>query len=463
MLRHILTAGALLVPAVAFAQNPSVEMCETPVHAGRYVVATGELIPPGAKGTEVNTQAIYSNTCSSGFFFGSADTVIFDDGRVPSVSSPAPAKGDRNTYYVTGYQIAYCSREVDPDLGGAGATVNIFIWEDYDDCDDIAGAGTPTSGIQLTGLPASDGTGALACYTIDIDLTGSGLEFCMKGDADGVYDGDDTLDGFGYAYQMVGADPALGSAGPIIAGDPNFCAVGDGTFYQNPGATDTSGLGNDDLFFQDPGGCFFFGGAPWAAFHFVLYADLDDCACGDDCNGNGVGDHCDIASGFSLDVNDDGIPDECQPGAGTPYCFGTGCPCGNDDPTAGCLNSTGLGGLLYSTGGDSVGAGDTGMIATHLPPKSVGLFVMGDAQASGGAGITLYDGLLCVAGTTRRFPVTFIGPDGTASLLDPANLYSNFIVPGSTWNFQCWYRDSNGSPCSNNANLTNAVSIDFVQ
>ena len=92
---------------------------------------------------------------------------------MPSVSSPAPAKGDRNTYYVTGYQIAYCSRELDPDLGGLGATVNIFIWEDYDDCDDIAGAGTPTSGVQITGLPASDGTGALACYTLDIDLTGS--------------------------------------------------------------------------------------------------------------------------------------------------------------------------------------------------------------------------------------------------------------------------------------------------
>jgi hypothetical protein len=33
-----------------------------------------------------------------------------------------------------------------------------------------------------------------------------------------------------------------------------------------------------------------------------------------DCNGNGVFDQCDIGSGFSLDVNANEIPDECEPG-----------------------------------------------------------------------------------------------------------------------------------------------------
>ncbi len=27
------------------------------------------------------------------------------------------------------------------------------------------------------------------------------------------------------------------------------------------------------------------------------------------------------------------------------YCFGAACPCGNDDPEAGCANSTGVGGF----------------------------------------------------------------------------------------------------------------------
>jgi hypothetical protein len=34
-----------------------------------------------------------------------------------------------------------------------------------------------------------------------------------------------------------------------------------------------------------------------------------------DCNGNGVNDGCDIASGFSADADQDGVPDECRPSA----------------------------------------------------------------------------------------------------------------------------------------------------
>jgi subtilisin family serine protease len=37
----------------------------------------------------------------------------------------------------------------------------------------------------------------------------------------------------------------------------------------------------------------------------------------DDCNGNGIPDECDIASGFSRDCNGNGIPDECEIAAGT--------------------------------------------------------------------------------------------------------------------------------------------------
>jgi hypothetical protein len=37
-----------------------------------------------------------------------------------------------------------------------------------------------------------------------------------------------------------------------------------------------------------------------------------DCAVGDDCNGNGVNDHCDIRDGTSHDTNGNGIPDECE-------------------------------------------------------------------------------------------------------------------------------------------------------
>jgi hypothetical protein len=47
-------------------------------------------------------------------------------------------------------------------------------------------------------------------------------------------------------------------------------------------------------------------------------ADGTDIASGTsaDCNGNGVPDSCDIASGTSNDANADGIPDECPPPGG---------------------------------------------------------------------------------------------------------------------------------------------------
>jgi len=44
----------------------------------------------------------------------------------------------------------------------------------------------------------------------------------------------------------------------------------------------------------------------------VNIPDPCDPMLGSDCNGNGVLDDCDIASGVSQDLSGDGIPDECQ-------------------------------------------------------------------------------------------------------------------------------------------------------
>ena len=54
-----------------------------------------------------------------------------------------------------------------------------------------------------------------------------------------------------------------------------------------------------------------------------------------DCNGNGIPDECDLASGTSADCNGNNIPDGCEIAAGsTPDCNSNGIPDGCDiDPT----------------------------------------------------------------------------------------------------------------------------------
>ena len=50
-----------------------------------------------------------------------------------------------------------------------------------------------------------------------------------------------------------------------------------------------------------------------AALLLVSIATIGTTARAADCNENGVEDFLDIAFGTSLDLNGDGIPDECQP------------------------------------------------------------------------------------------------------------------------------------------------------
>lgn len=71
-----------------------------------------------------------------------------------------------------------------------------------------------------------------------------------------------------------------------------------------------------------------------------------------DCNGNGIGDHCDIAAGTSADCDLNDVPDECQadcdadgvPDACSPDCNGNGTPdsCDIADGTSADCNANGI-------------------------------------------------------------------------------------------------------------------------
>jgi hypothetical protein len=143
---------------------------------------------------------------------------------------------------------------------------------------------------------------------------------------------------------------------------------------------------------------------------------------------------------------------------GTAYCFGTSCPCGNNDPTAGCANSTGSGALLSATAGSaSVSANDLVLTAIDVAPNNFGIVFMGDTQVNNPLG----DGRVCAGGNTFRFPASNSGPGGILTLTGPAGSSGGMITGGSTWNFQAWYRDIPG-PCATGFNLSNGLSIGFT-
>ena len=156
------------------------------------------------------------------------------------------------------------------------------------------------------------------------------------------------------------------------------------------------------------------------------------------------------------------IPQGEGPGVG--YCFGTSCPCGNDDGGAGCANSTGSGALLAASGTGSLASSDLAFAASGLAAGQFGLFYTGRAQLVAPFG----DGLRCVgagAESLHRFPVLQANAAGDIVLADVfSSAQASFpgaLSAGETWNFQTWYRDP-GGPCGAAFNLSNALSITVI-
>jgi hypothetical protein len=129
-------------------------------------------------------------------------------------------------------------------------------------------------------------------------------------------------------------------------------------------------------------------------------------------------------------------------------------------------NSTGDYGFLAMYGDVSLGSTKQ-LVATALPPNSVGFFITGNGfnvvMNPGGS-----VGNLCVAGGTLLGRYSSLaassGPSGRLTLdVDPLNIPTQFgataALAGQFWQFQCWHRDSVGGAAV--SNFTNAVTIRF--
>jgi hypothetical protein len=151
---------------------------------------------------------------------------------------------------------------------------------------------------------------------------------------------------------------------------------------------------------------------------------------------------------------------------GTPLCFGdasgANCPCGNFGSSGnGCSNSTGEGANLQASGSARVFKDDLQLFSTHSAAGVPALLFAGPNTQNNGSGVIFGDGLLCVGGQIRRLGVRFCDSNGAANW-GPGIIRSEGWSAGITRVFQVWYRDSSGTPCGSEFNLSNGLSIHFL-
>ena len=123
------------------------------------------------------------------------------------------------------------------------------------------------------------------------------------------------------------------------------------------------------------------------------------------------------------------------------------------------------GATMGFTGTQDIAANDFTLQASGTLPGGSGLFFYGPVQV---ANQTFGDGFRCVGGSTvkRLQPPISANAQGIAERLvdftvPPAGGGGNgTIVPGSTWNFQLWYRDAMG-PGGNGFNASDGLSVTF--
>jgi hypothetical protein len=146
----------------------------------------------------------------------------------------------------------------------------------------------------------------------------------------------------------------------------------------------------------------------------------------------------------------------------------SGAPCNNVDNHGGCRNSTNQGAVFAACASGSVTTDDLQLEVTHCPPNKLTLLFMGPGQSTtiygdgirvasalNGVGVFRFGGLAADAqGMAMRGP-------GLVAQSQTFPQTAGHIQPGTTWNFQIWYRDPQG-PCHGGTNFSNGVQVVFT-
>lgn len=129
---------------------------------------------------------------------------------------------------------------------------------------------------------------------------------------------------------------------------------------------------------------------------------------------------------------------------GTNYCMAT-------------PNSLGFPAEIVASGSLSVAANSIVLRANQVPDQP-GLFFYGPSQTV----IPFGNGFLCITGTIGRLSVENATGNVITHVLDNTNPpnAATVISGGSTWNFQCWFRDPTAGGAA--FNLSDAIELTFT-
>ncbi|MFT5150502.1 MAG: hypothetical protein ACI841_000483 [Planctomycetota bacterium] len=153
---------------------------------------------------------------------------------------------------------------------------------------------------------------------------------------------------------------------------------------------------------------------------------------------------------YDLIVSGEGAGTSCS--FGTNYCTST-------------ANSTGSAAAMSASGSVSVASNNL-VLASGPVPNQPGLFFYSAGQTNGGAGIPFGNGLRCAGNGSNplyRLPVSGTGGNNELSwavdnTMPPAAAAT--LIAGSTFHFQCWFRDPLGGGAS--YDLSDGLSLSFL-
>lgn len=195
--------------------------------------------------------------------------------------------------------------------------------------------------------------------------------------------------------------------------------------------------------------------------------------------GMAQGDHLGRAVAAAGDVNSDGLADVI---IGVPLSDANGVdagraivvtganlgsPIGVNYCGPGVVNASGHSGSIAASGSDLVIDDDLRLIASNLTLHAFGFFLTSQTQDFVTQPVNSV-GNLCLGGSIGRYdgPGQVLNSRGSGSFelqlaLASTPTPSGFtpVVPGETWNFQCWHRDV--STANATSNFTDAVSVTF--